>query len=181
MFMIEVELRAKFSLKIKENFFKLNPIVKKENILQIDKYFKVKKPIEWEDCVLRIRNNNNNEFFLAFKWKIASKNWDIAWPEWENKIENQENLEHILLTCWYENFVNIHKTRNSYKFEDFEINLDSIKWLWDFIEVELLVNNENEIENWRKKIIKFLDSIWIKENDLITKWYVPLCVEAWIR
>jgi hypothetical protein len=78
---------------IKEDFLKLNPILKEENVLQIDKYFWVKNHIEWKDCVLRIRNNNDNEFLLAFKWKSVAKSWDIAWPEWENKID--------LITKWY--------------------------------------------------------------------------------
>jgi hypothetical protein len=37
--MIEVELRAKLNTIIKEDFLKLNPILKEENVLQIDKYF----------------------------------------------------------------------------------------------------------------------------------------------
>jgi adenylate cyclase class 2 len=120
---------------------------------------------------------------LTFKGKQQTSNTteDIARPEYETRISNADTLINLLLTSGYETLVIIDKIRQSYTYNAMEINIDEIKGLGSFIEVELLVAQENDIDDAKKQIIAFFQTLAIDKSHIIHKGYVPLCLEAGIK
>ncbi|HCB51614.1 TPA: hypothetical protein DEP21_03495 [Patescibacteria group bacterium] len=80
---------------------------------QEDLYLKHKQD-ENRDLVIRFRNVPEKKTKLTFKGKSSSVHGDIAWPEYETEIDNEEVLKEILLNSGYEKLVLIKKIRNTY-------------------------------------------------------------------
>lgn len=60
---------------------------------------------------------------------------------------------------WEEAFT-VSKTRDSYRYNDFEICLDNVDKLGDFIEIEKMVNYPREMDKARKECLELLNSIY---------------------
>lgn len=178
---MEIEVRAQILDKdlFNQKFNNLNNLILEvENQKQKDTYFKHKDEIE-NQMVIRTRIEDNREI-LTFKWKSKDAWKDTSWPEFNTEIQNSWNLENLLLSCWYEHVCIIEKTRNTYKYENFEINIDSIKNLWDFIEIEIIIpdwSNQEDINNAKNSIIEVLLLNWVSKDEIIEKWYVQLVIQ----
>lgn len=107
---------------------------------QIDKYFTpvhrnflgLKPASEW----LRLRDSSG-------KYSITYKNWHYEadgkshyCDEYETKIDDLEQLEKIFQVLDLKEVITVDKLRQTYRYEDFEIALDSVKNLGDFVEIE---------------------------------------------
>lgn len=69
----------------------------------------------------------------------------------------------------------IDKKRETYKHQDFEINIDHIESLGEFIEVELI---GDDAETCKKRIEHFLEKdLGIAPSAFVKKGYVPLMLE----
>ena len=154
---IEVEIRAYAPRNIIQ---KLQQIGAKKiaESSQRDEYYLFK-----EGFIFRIRNNQ------TFTIKANVDNRDNGWYEWESDVKNTKGLSKILLQCGFKLFGVVAKNRIKYEFQDFEINIDKVRGLGNFIEVELLALNKDQ----GLKIIKsFLYSLGIKK--LIHKGYINI-------
>lgn len=172
---MEIELRAKIAdLNLLEKKMQSLQELKEKKIeeRQVDIYFKHDKEIE-ERMVIRIRKNyKNNQALLTFKGKSKHKD-DIAWEDFDTPIEDSEKLEKFLINNGYEYFCLIDKVRQSFSYKDFEINIDNIRDLGLFVEIEKQ-GDENEVENIKKEIIHLLNLLGIDSESIITKGYVQL-------
>lgn len=95
-------------------------------------FLKVRPAKEW----LRLREANGT-------WSINYKNWHYDeqgksqhCTEYETKIEQGERMRHILLALRYSPIVVVEKVRNIYLYKDYEIAIDSVKDLGEFVEIE---------------------------------------------
>jgi len=171
--MIEVELRAKVDKHLIMEKIKNIGAILKGSTAEHDEYFKFSKDTE-RRLIMRIRGKEGKNK-LTFKGSSKLPE-DVAWQEWETSIIDEKNLKNLLLSNGLEIVVIIDKKRNSYKYDDFEINVDEIKNLGMFIEVELLTN---DAADGKRRVKEFLFNILeIQENDIITKGYVPLMLDA---
>lgn len=107
---------------------------------QIDKYFspvhrnfiKKRPVIEW----LRLRDSSG-------KYSVNYKNWHYEkdgrshyCDEYETQIENLGQLEKIFDSLDIKEIVTVDKIRRLYLYQDYEIAIDSVKNLGDFVEIE---------------------------------------------
>lgn len=107
---------------------------------QVDKYFspahrdftKVRPVVEW----LRLRDSSG-------KYSINYKNWhhdkdgrSHFCDEYESSIESLEQLEKIFRSLNTKKITTVDKTRKIYLYQKYEIAIDSIKGLGDFVEIE---------------------------------------------
>lgn len=107
---------------------------------QIDKYFspahrnfiKARPVAEW----LRLRSSSG-------KYSINYKNWHYDkygrshyCDEYETPIESLEQLEKIFNSLDIKEIVTVDKTRRLYQYRNYEIVMDSVKKLGDFVEIE---------------------------------------------
>lgn len=172
---MEIELRAKVtSPKILEEKLKQlsNLIEKKGGERQVDIYFKHEGE-ENEKMVIRIRKDyTNNKAILTFKSKSKHSD-DIAWADFDTQIEDPDRLENLLISSGYVYFCLIDKIRQSFTYKEFEINIDNIRDLGLFIEIEKN-GEENKVENIRQEIIELLNLLGIGENSIISQGYVQL-------
>jgi len=97
----------------------------------------------------------NNNFKLEFKEIVRQgggleigANLDKA----DSGIELLEKLGFI------EAFV-VAKTRDVYKYNDFEISVDQVEELGDFLEIEKIVNSKEAINQAREDCLKLLEKI----------------------
>ncbi|NIM47044.1 MAG: class IV adenylate cyclase [Candidatus Aenigmarchaeota archaeon] len=164
---MEVELRAKLDdINIVLNKIKkLNSKFKYE-VQQKDVIF---KPLNSKKkFILRIRSEDKKDHKLTYKELTDT---DGVWKEFETKISDPEQTRKILLESKFYEWLIIEKIRKCFTLNDFEINVDTFIQPKDFgnwIEVEVITDH---IENGRKKIRKFFESLGIYSNSLVEKGY----------
>jgi|SRR3989344_2376037 len=168
--MKEVEIRAKITDNTVASIERIGAVLKYESH-EIDDYFKFGKDID-RKLVLRIRTSSKKTL-LTFKG--SAKGEDIVWSEWETEIERPEELKKLLLANGMVKVTTINKHRKSFSFGKFEINVDDIKNLGNFIEVQVMSENVSEA---RAEIEQILNRLGIQKEKFITKGYVPLMLES---
>lgn len=144
---IEVEIKIPANKKIFEN---VRLYLKKHGKLvgtsrEIDKYYnsphrnflELKHPVEY----LRIRSKSSGSS-VTYKKVYFNENGRFTHAdEYESKIEKMDQMEKIFSILNFDNFITIDKKRETFEFEDkFEIDLDTVKDLGYFIEIEAKEN-----------------------------------------
>jgi len=107
---------------------------------QIDKYFtpahrdftSVRPVNEW----LRLRNSSG-KFSINYKnWHRETDGRSHYCDEYESTIENLDQLENIFQALNAKPLITVDKLRKIWLYKDFEIAIDSVKGLGDFVEIE---------------------------------------------
>jgi len=166
---IEVEIKVKLDNpdEVKNNLPRFGKHIK--SIRQIDEYYvpchrdffaRKPHPKEW----LRIRTNPDGsmlEYDKSFEKKDGSQ--DYA-EEYETRVGNSGELRKILEFLDFKKVVIIDKQREYWNCGEFEICLDKVKSLGDFIEVEAKGDFQNAKEA-REKCEEFLKKLEIKDYE----------------
>jgi len=141
---IEIQVNIKNSKSLIE-FLEKNADFKKESH-QIDEYFspthrnfiEVRPVKEW----LRLRDSGG-------KYSVNYKNWHYDesgkshyCDEYETKIEDLIQLKKILDALNFKSVVKVDKLRKTWIYKDYEVAVDSIKGLGDFVEIEYIGKDE---------------------------------------
>lgn len=170
---MEIEIRAKIG-----NPKKITSLLKKDSGVvfagektEKDTYFKHSTDID-RKLILRIRRTKSGDI-LTFKAK--SKGDDTAWPDVDLPLSDAKSLEKILRGSDYEEVITITKSRSTYKKKNFEINIDNIKELGWFIEIEGR-GTQKERKNIEKEINQTLRLFGINRIDIVRQGYVPLAL-----
>ncbi|KKU81076.1 MAG: Adenylyl cyclase CyaB [Parcubacteria group bacterium GW2011_GWA1_47_8] len=170
---MEIEIRAKLSspTRIVKRLKNDTRIVLEGTKKEKDLYFKHQSDKE-RKLVLRIRRTATGDV-LTFKAK--SKGADTAWPDVDMPLGHAKTLESILRNSDYEEVVTITKDRTTFRCGSLEINVDHIKELGWFIEVEAR-GKQSGRKKLEKQISDFLVEIGISKDDIIRQGYVPLAL-----
>lgn len=139
---------------------------------QIDEYFSpfhknfigVRPVKEW----FRLRNSGG-------KYSINYKNWYFDengrtnhCDEYETKIEDITKLRKILSALDFKSLIAVDKIRKTWTYKDYEVALDSVKGLGDFVEIEYIGKDADiEPKKITQEMIRFLknfDCGQIKRN-----------------
>jgi len=161
---IEVEIQVQV-----ENTKKLLAFLKKNGKFlgekhQMDKYFtpahrdftKVRPINEW----LRLRDSSG-KFSINYKnWHREKEGRSHYCDEYESTIENLEQLENIFKAINTKSLVIVDKLRKIWLYEDFEVAIDSVKGLGDFIEIEYKgTNTKKKPSEITAQMITFLKDL----------------------
>ncbi|SFP59531.1 adenylate cyclase, class 2 [Halolactibacillus halophilus] len=140
---------------------------------QIDEYFKI-KGLEVEgdvrgSFIYRLRNDSVKGFSAVKKTTIEPG----IWEELEINVD-KKNLDFIqtLMRDSLSSILTIDKNRSTFKKGAFTLNLDTIKNLGDFIEIELL--DENDYYEGKEKIAELILELGIDGSNIIEDGYVTL-------
>jgi adenylate cyclase class 2 len=161
---IEIEIQVKI-----ENSQALLDFLQKQGQFkgekrQIDEYFTpihrdflaARPTVEW----LRLRDSNGSYSINYKNWHVDEQGRSHFADEHESKIENIESCRKILLALNFTSRIVVDKTRKIWVYEDYEVALDSIKGLGDFVEIEYLGKEQTvnpvEVTN---KMIDFLKQV----------------------
>ncbi len=161
---IEIEIQVIVeNIKPLIDFLEENAEFKSEKH-QIDEYFSpthrnfigVRPVNEW----LRIRDSDG-------KYSINYKNWhrdkdgkSHHCDEYETKIEDFAQLKKILEVLNFKPLVNVDKIRKIWEYKDYEIAVDSVKELGDFVEIEYIGKEEKvDPKKITEEMVNFLKSV----------------------
>jgi adenylate cyclase, class 2 len=139
---------------------------------QIDKYFspkhrdflKVRPVVEW----LRLRDSSGKLSINYKNWHVDKEGRSHFCDEYETPIGSIKQLENIFAPLGINRITVVDKTRKIYLYKDFEVSIDSIKGLGDFVEIEykgkLTKQNPQAITNEMIKFLKDLNCGKISRN-----------------
>jgi len=159
---IEITVQIENSKSLRE-FLENEAEFKKEKH-QVDEYFspshrsfiKIRPIKEW----LRLRDEDG-------KYSIGYKNWhydkegenSCYCDEYETKVENLDKLKKILEVLGFKSLVIVDKIRKSWIYKDYEIDLDSVKGLGDFVEIEYIGKEEIDPKKTTDEMVDFLKNL----------------------
>ena len=170
----EIEIRFKISNEERESIFSVlqdanwNPTTQEET----DVYFCNSELVEAgksqdSPYVIRIRKSKKGNT-LAYK----SFSGEGSWVEIESGIEDPDSVRKILEYLGQAAYLKIEKKRQRGRVGDIEINIDEIKNLGLFVELEIVEGDE---ERGKKELIKFAkEKLGIPEVNIVHKGYVQL-------
>jgi len=159
---IEITVNIENSKPLIE-FLKKNAEFKKEKH-QVDEYFSpahrnfigVRPVKEW----LRLRDEGG-------KYSINYKNWHYDddpekssyCDEYETKVEDLDKIKKILEALDFKSLVKVDKLRKTWIYKDYEIDVDSVKELGDFVEIEYIGKEEVDPKKTTDEMVDFLKKL----------------------
>lgn len=159
---IEIQVSIENSQKLLD-FLNENAEFKGEKH-QIDEYFTpfhrdflgVRPAVEW----LRLRDGNGL-FSVTYKNWHADKEGKTQYAdEYETKIDNLEQLRKIFIAIDIKPLITVDKIRKIWVYNDYEIALDCVKDLGDFVEIEHFGEaGDKSPEQITSEMVQFLKDI----------------------
>lgn len=118
---------------------------------------------------LRIRQGNGKILFTIKQPQVT----ELDCLEHEVEISDAEEMRQAILLLGYHKAIEVHKTRRKTMCGDYEICLDSVEGLGDFVEVEKITEGEDP-EKVQTELFEFLKQFGISEADRVTNGYDTL-------
>lgn len=160
--MIEVEIRAKIKNleEIKKKLKKIGAKFVKRG-KQIDRIFGHPMFLDNNMMIIegglsaRIRETNTG-ILLEFKEIVRQKG---AGLEISSKLDDVDTGLEFFKKLKFEEAFTIAKTRETYSYQGFEICLDKVKKLGNFIEIEKMIRSSGQKEKARKECLTLLKKL----------------------
>lgn len=159
---IEITLNIENNKPLME-FLEKNAEFEKEKH-QIDEYFSpahrdfldVRPVKEW----LRLRDVDG-EYSINYKnWHYDKNGKSYHCDEYETKVEDLRQIKKILDILNFKSLVKVDKIRKTWIYKDYEIDIDSVKKLGDFVEVEYIGKDEDvDPKKITEEMINFLKNL----------------------
>jgi adenylate cyclase class 2 len=115
--------------------------------------------------ILRVRRQND-KYFFTLKISQSGRQDSI---EREMEINDGEMMVEIIKLLKYQEAPTVDKKRTKTKYKDMMIELDEVKELGEFIEVEKIVTHTDpEVrKNIQKELCEFLETLGVAKEDLL--------------
>ena len=126
------------------------------------------------DFLLRIRKTGKKNF-LTLKGLTEQTG---AWEEYEVEISNPEEMTKILKRTGFTKLFTIVKDRTPGELNGFEVNLDRVRGMGNFLEVALQSENKQEA---RKRIMELLNRLGFKESEIEHRGYAAMFSQSMRR
>lgn len=142
---IEIQLQIENSNELNKFLDRKAKFIGEEH--QVDKYFSPKggkflkpRPItEW----LRLRDSSGKKSINYKNWHHDKDGRSNYCDEYETPLESLDQMEKIFTALNFEPVVVVDKIRKVFRYKDYEISIDSIKDLGDFVEIEFKSKNSD--------------------------------------
>ena len=131
---------------------------------QIDEYFspthrdfiKVRPVKEW----LRLRDSGGKSSITYKNWHYDEGGKSHYCDEYESGVEDISQLKKILDTLDSKSVVRVDKTRKTWTYKNYEIAVDSVRELGDFVEIEYIGKDENpDPRKITEEMVEFLKNL----------------------
>ena len=166
--MREIEIKLKVNnleeleQKLKDAGLVISKEIKQHDIV----YSKIDDTHEYtesyEGCIIvRIRNQDGVSI-VNLKKQLS---YEMDNLEYETKVENGEEMHQILLNLGWKPAVEVKKIRKKGKLGDYEICLDKVEQLGDFVELEKLTDDNADPEKIKEELFKALEPFGLSKND----------------
>lgn len=163
---IEVKLKARdleaLQKKLEARGCALSAPIRQHDVI----YSRAGSTVEWEESkqghiVMRVRRMDNKAEF-NLKEQRSSEMDNI---EYETEVKNPEAMEKILSVLGYAPQVEVEKIRRKGKLGEYEICLDQVKELGNFVEIEKLTDDEANPDNVREELFGVLEDLGLSRSD----------------
>lgn len=140
-----------------------------------DRYYRGTDNSTGESRGIRIRKQGD-EFIVTYKERSHQDKVEVN-LEKEVSIDSRENFEYILNALGYK--PEIEKVKVGYHFEESGINLElsHVKGLGNFIEIEIVEEDNTEVEAAKEKIFNILDDLGISRDKIEDRYYTQMLKE----
>ena len=131
---------------------------------QVDEYFspahrnfiEVRPVKEW----LRLRDENGKYTINYKNWHYDKNGKSYHCDEYETKVEDLNQIKKILAVLNFKSLVKVDKIRKTWIYKDYEVDMDSVKKLGDFVEIEYIGKDENiDPKKITEEMIDFLKNL----------------------
>ena len=137
---IEIQVSVENTKRLVEFLEKNGKFVGEKH--QIDEYFtpihrdflSARPAVEW----LRLRDADNKYSFNYKNWHLDNLGRSHHCDEYETKIEDIKSARKILMALNFRSLVVVDKIRKIWNYQDFEVALDGVRGLGNFIEIEYI-------------------------------------------
>lgn len=159
---IEIQVNIENSKKLID-FLKKNARFKSEKH-QTDDYFSpahgnfldVRPVRKW----LRLRDSDGSYSINYKNWYFDKKGKSHHCDEFETKIEDLNQVKRILTALNFKPIVRVDKSRKIWIYKEYEVSIDQVKELGDFVEIEYIGKDEKaNPEKITEQMINFLKEI----------------------
>ncbi len=159
--MFEIESKAFIPTKELKRIIKLAnkkfKFIKEE--IKTDIYYSNQKKI------IRIRKLNTLEKIVTFKKKILDNNNTVEInKEIEFKIDSINNFLTLIKELKFKKLYKKIKKSLIYQTNNLNVEINEIKNLGFFLEIEKIINNQNDIDLAKKEIDNIIKQFGLKEN-----------------
>lgn len=165
---IEVKARVKSFVLVKKKLERLGckflkPITQEDQIfLRVGDSF---SNFKMGSILLRIRKQNNQKIFTLKKRQEA----EMSSIEKEIVIQDAKTLEEIIKYLGFHEVVKVKKVRTKCKYKNYEVCLDQVKNLGNFIEVEKF--SAGDTLKTQAELFRFLETLGVKREDRVLHGY----------
>lgn len=125
-------------------------------------------PVPLGTLVLRLREQGEK---ILFTLKQPLKN-ELDCIERETMVNDKQQTADIIKRLGFYHAVQIHKTRQKAKYKQYEICVDTVKYLGNFIEVEKM--SSESARAVQKELFAFLQTLGIQPSDQVFQGYDTL-------
>ena len=173
---IEIKLRAKNLDAIEQQFRKKDwvfyePIFQHDVVYSSVKNTKPYDQIEEEGYIaIRIRYQNNTAT-LTLKKQLSSEMDNL---EYESKIENPKDVHEMLLALGWKPEVEVKKMRKKSKMGEYELCLDRVENLGDYLEIEKLTDDNVDPVKVVAELYGILEPFGLSNKDEESRGYDTL-------
>jgi len=171
--MIEVEAKIKITnpRKFRNKISSIGKFVKKEK--KIDDYYTLETLKKYPTKSLRIRKREKG-YEINFKQQLSYVKGVHAKKESEFTASNLNNFLELIKDFGFKKWLRKEKISESYEInKNFHIELNKVKHLGWFLEIEYLTNKQN-IKNSRKKILKVIKKLGLDKEKIIKEGYTKM-------
>ncbi len=122
---------------------------------------------------IRIRRQNEKKIITLKKQsKVIMQNKEI-----EFGISDIDKAYDFLETIGFKEWVTVEKTRIETTYQEFNLCIDQVKRLGDFVEIEILSEEENQTEFYEKKILEIAKELGIPIKNRVDNYYDSMIAE----
>jgi predicted adenylyl cyclase CyaB len=119
---------------------------------------------------IREQENKNGKKVVSLGTKRLTEDGNHnTFAEAETTIDSYENGKKVLVMMDFKEFLTIDKDRVMYKYQDFNISIDSIKNFKTGVEIELVSKNNTNRTQALAKIDELANKLGLSKKDLLPK------------
>ncbi len=169
--MLEIESKAKVKdfREIEKKLKKFAKFVKSEN--KVDYYFKRRSEKGIPKNRIRLRSINNKIFTVNHKRKYSIHKRFEQNHEFEFRIDNPKAFFELMKDYGFVHFITKIKKNRTYGYRNANIELNNVRHLGNFVEIEVLCRNKSQIKKAKSLINLVYKKLSIPESAIFTKGY----------
>lgn len=169
---IEIKLRVNNLEELEKKLTDAGLVISKEITQHDIVYSRIDDTHEYtesyEGCIIVRIRNQDGKIILNLKKQLSGEMDNL---EYETKVEDEEAMHQILFSLGWKPAVEVKKVRRKGKLGAYEICLDRVEQLGDFVELEKMANANADAKKIRDELFKALERFGLPREQEETKGY----------